>query len=422
MKLALPSWKRSSKAASKAASKASARVGNEDTEHTNAGGDDDDVSVGSSLSSRSDDDRAGDASSFANGMIIKAIDDSVLLEQAADSLRSALGLIGEATNKRGSWIDARDLLDRTAAALDDAGLALRSRTAHSRGRPEADGSTASASSASADASKKTRKSRGSFVSIKRRSNASDDGLPATEKLVRSLADEVIEKRRSILGDALVHDADGIWTKSEYGDGDGISFGTANDALFRVPDEAKSMKSLVAWASQTGTAKKFAKRLYKDLGGDDYCVLRSMKDITVQDIAMHKRVYFVCSTFGSGRPPSEGEVFYSLAQLGASRCEENLDDLEEGDTEKPLAGTSVAVAALGSSAFNDFARFGFGLAKELTSLGASTALEIRTLDVKNGKPEQKKSFLKWKEEVINIEKERLSGWKPPKPSKKASNAA
>eukprot|EP00957_Ditylum_brightwellii_P005338 407263-Ditylum_brightwellii.AAC.1 len=50
------------------------------------------------------------------------------MEQAVESLQSALNLIKDAANEKGTWVDARDLLDETAAALDDAGLAMRRRS------------------------------------------------------------------------------------------------------------------------------------------------------------------------------------------------------------------------------------------------------------------------------------------------------
>lgn len=389
MKFTIPKWKHASKAA-RAVANSSAIKSSSDG--------DDAHSVGSSLcTSRSD------SAAFENGVVVKTVDDSVLMDQAAESLRSALDLIGEASNKMGSWVDARDLLDRTAAALDDAGLALRSSSSSHAVRPPE-------MRAEFGSKKGSKSGRTSIIGRREKNSPDSSDLPPTEALIHDLADEIVDKRRRILGDMLVHDADGIWAKSEYGDGDGISFGAADDVLFRVPDEAKDNRALIAWASQTGTAKKFARHLHKALGGDGRCVLSSMRGMSVQNLAKHKRVYVICSTFGIGRPPREGEVFYSLAQLAAMRCKENAEDLSEGEVEKPLAGTSVAVAALGSSAFQDFAKFGLGLAEELGSLGASSALKITTLDAKNGKSEQKKSFRKWEKMIIETEKERLAEWR------------
>eukprot|EP00957_Ditylum_brightwellii_P000978 78258-Ditylum_brightwellii.AAC.1 len=97
----------------------------------------------------------------------------------------------------------------------------------------------------------------------------------------------------------------------------------------IPDEEKEEKALIIYASQTGTSKM------------------NMKSIVIKDIAMHKRVYIICSTFGCGRPPRDGELLYSQVQLGATRCTVNLEDLsiDNEEEEKPLAGTSVAIAAL-----------------------------------------------------------------------------
>ena len=321
---------------------------------------------------------------FANGIVVKPINETVLLDQATESLQTALNLIDEATDFNHSWVDARDVLDKTAAALDDAGLALR-------------GSGGSKSSNTATRS---------------RTHSHDS---KSEVLVKNLADSVIQKRRSLLGDVLVHSSDGVWTKCMYGMGDGFSFDCASDALEYVPEEEKKMKALIVFASQTGTAKGFAYRLQEALGGDDYCVVRNVKMTTLQDIARFRRVYFICSTFGSGRPPSDGEIFYSLSQLAALRCEgeeENADYCEgEAVCEKPLKGTSVAIAALGSSEFRHFAQFGFGLDSELSSLGASRALDVTTLDVKDGKDKQDEAYQIWEEIIVGMEKDRLEGWEP-----------
>ena len=116
-----------------------------------------------------------------------------------------MNLIDEATDFNHSWVDARDLLDKTAAALDDAGLALR-------------GSGGSKSSNTGTRSR------------------TDSHDSTSEVLVKNLADSVIQKRRSLLGDVLVHATDGVWTKCMYGMGDGFSFDCASDALEYVPEE------------------------------------------------------------------------------------------------------------------------------------------------------------------------------------------
>eukprot|EP00957_Ditylum_brightwellii_P019110 1438868-Ditylum_brightwellii.AAC.1 len=102
------------------------------------------------------------------------------MEQAVESLQSALNLIKEATNEKGAWVDARDLLDPTAAALDDAGLALQRSTGSS--------------------------------SV----NSANSVHPTKAKILK-LSEKVVHKRQRFLGGSLVYDADGVWTKSVYGD-------------------------------------------------------------------------------------------------------------------------------------------------------------------------------------------------------------
>uniref|UniRef100_A0A7S4S820 Flavodoxin-like domain-containing protein n=1 Tax=Ditylum brightwellii TaxID=49249 RepID=A0A7S4S820_9STRA len=303
-------------------------------------------------------------STSEHSIVVKEVGESAEMEHAVESLRSALHLLKDASNKSCPWVDARNLLDETAAALDDAGLALRSKSANSEQQ--------------------------------------------SESYVLKLADKVVHNRRRLLGGSFVHDVDGVWTKSVYGDCNGISFGTDDDEFCRIPVEEKEEKALIVYASQTGTSKTSANNLCKSLGGDAHCVVRNMKSVGIKDLAMHKRVYIICSTSGLGRPPRDGETFYSNVQLNAMRCKENLEDLSIGDeeNEKPLAGTSIAIATLGSSALEDFAKFGLDLTEELVTLGAAIALDTITIDGKNGKTEQKQMFQQWESRIIQMEKERL----------------
>mmetsp|Transcript_26649 Transcript_26649/g.39613 ORF Transcript_26649/g.39613 Transcript_26649/m.39613 type:complete len:118 (+) Transcript_26649:177-530(+) len=91
-----------------------------------------------------------------------------------------------------------------------------------------------------------------------------------------------------------------------------------------------------------------------------------------------------------------------------RCTVNLEDLsiDDEEEEKPLVGTSVAIAALGSTEFAGYAKFGLDLTNELVSLGASLALKTSTVDSRNGKSEQERIFQQWESTIVQMEKERL----------------
>eukprot|EP00957_Ditylum_brightwellii_P112977 8615187-Ditylum_brightwellii.AAC.1 len=151
---------------------------------------------------------------YDNGTIVKNDCDNVEMEQAVQSLQSALELIKKATDNKGTWVNAKDLLDETAAALDDAGLALRRSPSNN-------------------------------------ANKRKSSIPPAEAHILKLADKVIERRRRFLGGSSVHDVDGVWTKSVYGDCNGISFGTDHEELCRVPDKDKDEKALILYAGQTG---------------------------------------------------------------------------------------------------------------------------------------------------------------------------
>ena len=47
--------------------------------------------------------------------------------------------------------------------------------------------------------------------------------------------------------------------------------------------------------------------------------------------------------------------------------------------------------------------------ELSSLGASRALDVTTLDVKDGKDKQDEAYQIWEEIIVGMEKDRLEGW-------------
>lgn len=131
---------------------------------------------------------------------------------------------------------------------------------------------------------------------------------------------------------------------------------------------------------------------------------SIKDVSLLDLQERKRVYFVCSTFGLGRPPRDAEAVYTTLQLlDTADAEEEIDDQLVASSEtQALVGLEFAVAALGNSKFEAFCKFGSELANRLSALGGQELLPVTLLDARNGKAEQKNDFKQWQQQVLDVE--------------------
>jgi len=191
--------------------------------------------------------------------------------------------------------------------------------------------------------------------------------------IRRLSEMIIESREKVLGAA------------------------AKKALeFEPRPVSIDKEALLVYASHTGTSKNFAMHMAYQLGLDENGAT-NMKDLTLKVVARHKRVIFICSTFGLGRPPRDGEAFFSALQLARSR------------SIRPFDGVEFCVAALGNSSFGNFCAFGHSLARELCSLGATEILPLQTLDSNRFCKNYVKpsiAFDEWMKKVLTSERIRL----------------
>lgn len=287
----------------------------------------------------------------------------VTAEEAVAALNRALDLLKKANNPNMPWQDARHVLDVTGDALDVAGLALKAEGVENA--PEA-----------------------------AEGDEDDEGRLGE---VQWLSMMVSAARSRFLGDAYV------------------------DAKMKepppLPAAATEEAPLVLWASQTGTAESFAQSLVKSLrkiGSKKNKVdIMDMKDAALKDVVMRKRVYFVVSTFGIGRPPRMAETFYANMQLyrgggvqGSGGEGVSQDAIGDGGDFRPLAGVEVAVAALGDSRFKDFAQFGVNLLQELQALGARPMVKVTTVDGKDGPEVQNEKFQSWEDLIKRLESARI----------------
>lgn len=284
--------------------------------------------------------------------------EAVSPSEAATALNEALLPLKAASDPNKPWQDARYVLDVTADALDVAGLALKVE--------EAQG------------------------------DDGNDDDEATDQLgeVQWLSLMVSAARSRLLGDNYAN--------------------ASVKAPPPLPQPGTQDCPLVVYASQTGTAESFAQSMAKNMQKKFKWARKAdavdMKEAELKDVVVRKRVYFVVSTFGIGRPPRRAEAFYSNLQLHRGKGVRVSPEGGAGGNGdfRPLAGVEVAVAALGDSRFKDFAAFGKNLAQELSVLGAKPMFEVTTIDGKDGPAKQLEKFQEWEELVHKVENHRGGG--------------
>lgn len=265
-------------------------------------------------------------------------DEPMTIPEAMEDLRRALEVLKKANDTDEPWQHPRELLDATAGALDEAALAVRA-------------------------------------------DRSPD--PAARAEINDLSKQVKAARQTLIEASAEGNVDAT-AMQEYSNGVKERNGTP----------------LIVWASQTGTSRKFAAELRKNLSGSDgkqAVDAINMKKLTLKDVASRKRVYFITSTFGLGRPPRDAEFFFATLQL-----QQHSADYNRGSTGRLLEGVQIAVAALGNSKFGDFAAFGFALAQELQTLGARPIMPVFTVNALHGRVDQRADFRQWQEEVLQLE--------------------
>jgi sulfite reductase alpha subunit-like flavoprotein len=263
------------------------------------------------------------------GIQVKDENAEVSLDQALAALSRAQNLLDSSKKKSEEWHNPLELLDETAAALDEAALALKC-----------------------------------YEFLPDQEN--DEETIMQVLLIQQLAESVVTSRNSILN-----------ASNQFMAGNKTWEG-----------EGRSPKTLIVWATHTGTSKKFALSLKENVGVDE---AMNIKDMHLAHLQKYQRVLFICSTFGCGRPPRDAEVLFSTLQLLGGK---------EGSI-SVLFGMEFAVAALGSSKFKTFCKFGYDLSDRLAKLGAKEIVPIAVLDTKNGKGAQKEAFLEWQNIILGL---------------------
>ncbi|WP_341502181.1 sulfite reductase flavoprotein subunit alpha [Gallaecimonas sp. GXIMD4217] len=124
------------------------------------------------------------------------------------------------------------------------------------------------------------------------------------------------------------------------------------------------QTLVAYASQSGTAAHWGQRAHQWLAGQGVnSHLRSMTELAPAQLGQYRQVLLLASTYGEGEPP---DAVRGFAQQLA-------------EAELSLGDTRVAVLAFGDSQYQAFCAFGHWLAERAQQLGAALLLPVQEVD-------------------------------------------
>jgi len=115
----------------------------------------------------------------------------------------------------------------------------------------------------------------------------------------------------------------------------------NDNRFETPRQI-----LLVYASQTGTAKAFARKIY--VRNTDLIDIVDMQHLSVADLRNYEYVIFIVSTYGNGEPPTP--------------CSRFFNDLTHSSFS--LSKTLFAILALGDKQFLHYCGFGNQLSHQL----------------------------------------------------------
>lgn len=124
--------------------------------------------------------------------------------------------------------------------------------------------------------------------------------------------------------------------------------------------------LVAYASQTGTARTLALQQQQALGGPQHASIMALSELRPQQLTTVQKAIFVVSTYGDGDPPDNGRRFYR--DLQALSGHNSL-----------FASLAYDVVALGDRAYPKFCQFGDDLYQQLARLGAQASSAVKKID-------------------------------------------
>nr|WP_239090259.1 sulfite reductase flavoprotein subunit alpha [Marinomonas ostreistagni] len=134
-----------------------------------------------------------------------------------------------------------------------------------------------------------------------------------------------------------------------------------DVRKRLPSQAGQRSALIAYASQTGSAKRLAEQLHK--AAQPLVDLRCVSQLSAQQLQSYQRVFFVVSTHGNGAAPDAAhKLVHELQTTQAASCE-----------------TKFSVLALGDRTYQTFCAFGYQLSDLLDQKGFKRLLPLQEVD-------------------------------------------
>ena len=141
----------------------------------------------------------------------------------------------------------------------------------------------------------------------------------------------------------------------------VGYGYAVYRVFNRSLLGRAKRALIAYASQSGTAKGLAQKIAQSSAG--YCDIKAFGELTPNCLQQYQQLFVVAATYGDGQAPEKSHGFVqALAQ-----CEQGLHNL------------NFAVLALGDSAYPKFCAFGHQIAAMLSNKGAQALHPVEEID-------------------------------------------
>jgi len=131
--------------------------------------------------------------------------------------------------------------------------------------------------------------------------------------------------------------------------------------FNAQHQTGEQSTLIAYASQSGTAKSIALKMASSSHVD--CDIRDFSQLTPQCLLSYNQLFVVASTYGEGQAPEKSASFSRALTLWKNQ----LDHL------------SYAVLALGDRAYPQFCAFGHHIDNLLNNKGATAMRPIQEID-------------------------------------------
>jgi len=134
-----------------------------------------------------------------------------------------------------------------------------------------------------------------------------------------------------------------------------------DPIFGVDSPSQSKSSLIAYASQSGTAQALAHQIAQS--SYQYCDIKAFAELTPNCLQQYQQLFVVAATYGDGQAPEKSNHFVQAL----TQCHHGLHNL------------NFAVLALGDRAYPKFCAFGHQISTLLQEKGARALCPVQEID-------------------------------------------